>query len=494
MPDSDRCPSGRRVFPVAVVMLAALLLAVPACEQRAEEAADAPEPRPEARAAASDRDVRDAGNADPDPDPAPAPEAEAEAEAEAKAEAGAGAEAEAEAEATKTVETEPASDADRVIEVLPPTDATRVRFELNRLGLRSLKVQGLGHDEHEYIHQDKDYQGDGRGDFKGLVRYRKPDGTQYRLDYWPGTKRKIAMDTDQGVLTWRLFDDQGVEAGAFEVRYRAEGPTMHFDVKYTHRHPTDRAYEIGAGLATLQLPQAIARKWNEISNCSVIDFGAGQLVAMSMRPAPGFRAGLQNQSRGVGFGMGFTGDSVQALNPGESVSASMELHFLPADLDPMLVADRAYEAWRERFPFAMPWDDHRPIGALFMARPHMDWKTNPNGYFNDAEVDVTTEQGLAAFRKRLLELAERTAQIANDTDAQGVIVWDLEGARHGHPTTYIGDPRQLDAVAPEMQWRPDPDAKPTADAFFEVFDKAGLKTGLTVRPQRFIPGDERSPA
>jgi len=465
MPNSNPCPSRRRVVPMAAVMLAALLLAVPAYEQRAEETADAPEPRPAAKAAASDRD---AGNADAAP--------------------------EINAYATKTAETEPASDANRVIKVLPPTNATRVRFKLKSVGLRSLKVEGLGHDDHEFIHQDKDFQGDGRGDFKSSVEYRKPDGTQYRLDYWPGTKRKRNMDADKGVLTWRVFDDQGVEAGAFEVRYRAEGPTMRFDVTYTHRHPTDRAHEIRAGLATLQLPQAIARQWNEISNCSVFDFGAGQLVAMSMQPAPGFRAGLQNHRRGVKLGMEFTGDSVQALNPGESVSASMDLHFLPADLDPMLVADRAYEAWRERFPFAMPWDDHRPIGALFMAKPKMGWKTNPNGYFSDPEVDVTTEEGLAAFRKRLLELADHTAQIANDTDAQGVIVWDLEGARHGHPTTYIGDPRQLDAVAPEMQWRPDPDAKPTADAFFEVFDKAGLKTGLTVRPQKFIPGDERSHA
>jgi len=403
--------------------------------------------------------------------------------------------AQAEAEGNPAAANPPAPPVTNVVvDRLPPESEAQVRYRLDSRGLRSLKALGLGFDEHEFIHQKKDFQGDGRGDFKPMVRYRRPNGKTYRIDYWPGSKTKRTMDHEQGVLKWELYDGPGATAGAFEVRYHAQGSVMFFEVTYTHWHRADTPTEVSAGLAALQLPGQVRRRWNEISNASVLDFGSGQLVAMSMQAAPGFEASLRGQRHGVGLGLSFSGETITSLRPGESVSATMQLHFLPAEADPMLVADQAYEAWRERFPFAMSWDDHRPIGALFMAKPKMGWKTNPNGFFSDPEVDVTTEEGLAAFRKRLLELADRTAQIANDTDAQGVIVWDLEGARHGHPTTYIGDPRQLDAVAPEMQWRPDPDAKPTADAFFEVFDKAGLKTGLTVRPQKFIPGDERSHA
>ena len=62
--------------------------------------------------------------------------------------------------------------------------------------------------------------------------------------------------------------------------------------------------------------------------------------------------------------------------------------------------------------------------------------------------------------------------------AQGVIAWDLEGEEYPHKTSFIGDPRLLDQLAPEMA--------PVADEFFKKFKDAGLKVGVTIRPQQLI--------
>ena len=55
-----------------------------------------------------------------------------------------------------------------------------------------------------------------------------------------------------------------------------------------------------------------------------------------------------------------------------------------------------------------------------------------------------------------------------------VIVWDLEGQEKPHCISYVGDPRKLPQVAPEMDR--------FADAFMKKFRDAGFRTGLTLRP------------
>ncbi len=68
-----------------------------------------------------------------------------------------------------------------------------------------------------------------------------------------------------------------------------------------------------------------------------------------------------------------------------------------------------------------------------------------------------------------------TAIKSRPVQPQGIIIWDLEGQEFIQPTTYVGDPRVLSqGYAPEM------DA--TADQLFAVFRNAGLKVGITLRP------------
>jgi phage FluMu protein Com len=126
-------------------------------------------------------------------------------------------------------------------------------------------------------------------------------------------------------------------------------------------------------------------------------------------------------------------------------------------------------------PVSIHWTDRRPIGVLFLASNFHSSEINPRGWFNEPGLDVTGPDGPERFRKALLDYTDRSIAILKRTGAQGVIVWDLEGEQYPHKTTYIGDPRLLDSLAPEMA--------PVVNEFFRRLRDAGLKIGLTVRPQ-----------
>ncbi len=130
--------------------------------------------------------------------------------------------------------------------------------------------------------------------------------------------------------------------------------------------------------------------------------------------------------------------------------------------------------FRATYPYRLNWPDKRPVGAVWLATADARFHsaTNPRGWFMDPAVDVTTEAGLRDFRSRLFHAAQVAAAGAKQTNAQGVIVWDIEGQEYPHATSYLGDPRSL---PPEME--------AAADEFFQVFRLVGLRIGVCIRPQ-----------
>lgn len=135
----------------------------------------------------------------------------------------------------------------------------------------------------------------------------------------------------------------------------------------------------------------------------------------------------------------------------------------------------AYKKEAQTFPAQLNWTDRRPIGAIFLATDPSDWPTNPRGWFGDGHVNVLTRAGIAEFRQRLLTLADAAIGVMREMNAQGAITWDIEGQQYPHSANYIGDPRVFDTLAPEMAG--------VADEYFARFRAAGLRTGVTVRPQ-----------
>jgi hypothetical protein len=144
--------------------------------------------------------------------------------------------------------------------------------------------------------------------------------------------------------------------------------------------------------------------------------------------------------------------------------------------DAKLVGDM-YQKYAEVFPVQLKWTDHRPIGAIFLASAGQKWASNPRGWFNDPAVNVMTATGKQQFRERLLSWADTSIGIMRDMNAQGAVTWDPEGQEFPSGTSYVGDPRMVETMAPEM--------KDVVDEYFERFHKAGFRVGICVRPQEF---------
>jgi HEAT repeat protein len=168
------------------------------------------------------------------------------------------------------------------------------------------------------------------------------------------------------------------------------------------------------------------------------------------------------------------------IAPGESAVLRVRLFFGDADatlarLHPRLNADYA-----QAHPMTLAWNDRRPIGTIFYAHPGMHWQTNPRGFNfgKAAQNDVFSEEGRKQFEEAALAYADRCLANLKAMHAQGVIVWDLEGEEMHHMISYVGDPRRMPEVAPEMDR--------VIDAFMKKFTDAGLKVGITIRPTEYF--------
>jgi hypothetical protein len=172
-----------------------------------------------------------------------------------------------------------------------------------------------------------------------------------------------------------------------------------------------------------------------------------------------------------------------SVKPGATRSNRLTFQFGAKDSDPMKLLARAQAEFGKQHPITLDWPDRRAIACLHPSSSHLGTfgenaqPGNPRGWIlGEPAFDVNTPQGEADFKKRMLAFASRSAKICNEMDAQGVIVWCLEGQEFPHTISYVGAPNQLGELAPEM------DA--IADEYFSIFKQAGLRTGITLRPQR----------
>src|ERR1700716_554074 len=106
---------------------------------------------------------------------------------------------------------------------------------------------------------------------------------------------------------------------------------------------------------------------------------------------------------------------------------------------------------RQRDGGTLDWNDRRPIGSIYLARDNTKWPSNPRGWFDDPKTDVFSPEGLRAFQTRLIKYADDSVALLKAMNAQGTIVWDIEGEEFAHPeASYVGDPVLLFRIAPEM--------------------------------------------
>ena len=173
----------------------------------------------------------------------------------------------------------------------------------------------------------------------------------------------------------------------------------------------------------------------------------------------------------------FAGDA--AVPAGKTRACRVSIRVGPPTVAPSALAADALTTDRARWPARLSWADRRPIGVAHLSTSAAGFAHNPRGWFLDAQLDVTTPAGRAAFAHRVDDYAAACIKIARGMDAQGVIVWDIEGQEFPHAISYVGDPRLLPTLAPEM------DA--AADGLFARLRAAGLRVGVCVRPTRMTP-------
>ena len=142
-------------------------------------------------------------------------------------------------------------------------------------------------------------------------------------------------------------------------------------------------------------------------------------------------------------------------------------------------------AYAAKYPSELRWPDRRPIASSFLATSVAGYKTNPRGWFLDPSLNVYTAAGRKAFGDELSKYVDQCIAHCKKLDAQGIIVWDLEGQEMPHATSYLADPRMLAKVAPEMD--------PLADGMFAKYRRAGLRVGVTIRPTRVAKADQGRP-
>ena len=160
------------------------------------------------------------------------------------------------------------------------------------------------------------------------------------------------------------------------------------------------------------------------------------------------------------------------IAPGAEDSLTLSLRFGPPGSSPLVLGKDVLERFAQAYPSQLKWKDRRPIGSVILATLNAKWPANPRGWFLNPTLDVTKPEGRADFKQRMLKTADTTVGILKDMNAQGMIMWDVEGEES--PTaTYVGDPRQFADFAPEMA--------DVADEFFKKFRDAGLRVGVCIR-------------
>jgi hypothetical protein len=360
-----------------------------------------------------------------------------------------------------------------------------VTIKMEPAGLASLKCNGA-----EFLSS---------GEFHvNHVLLRKPSGETYAGDTKGTTQVDVAARQWTATYPW----------GTIQVRYTAEQNRLNLNIATKNTSSSDTIQGIWYAPLTLRFPEkvkeydgSIPLMENSIGNPGIlrVSYESGVLVVAT-----------EDGEKPIQFGFPWSADrpvnkvfpltlntgrvttlpdsypSIERPIPaGASDQYQLSLRFgRPGDTGLELARD-VYQKYARQFPSELNWPDRRPIGAVFLASAATDWTKNPRGWLMDSKVDVTTPQGRADLRDRILKLADQTIGILRDMNAQGVITWDIEGQEYAHAVSYIGDPRLAASLAPEISG--------IADEYFKKFRDAGFRVGVCVRPQHINFSSGKTP-
>ena len=325
---------------------------------------------------------------------------------------------------------------------------------------------------------------------------RHADGTTFYSEDWQGGYT-IQMDLAAKKLTWSYA------WGSVVSQYTQVGDRLNLTITVRNTSATDTLMGLNIFAMRLRFPQALPGPgYPEISfgadapGVAPADFGSGVMVMANEDPTRQLYTGLYTLSDVatthrynvlVGSNPLHYNPTAwpvfnRSIAPGQSDTYNVSLRFGVPGTSTLDLANDVYQKFAAAYPYQLNWADRRPIAKLFPtgSGPSGRSATNPRGWFADPSVDVTTPAGLASFRTRLLKWADSSVVNLLQRNAQGMITWDVEGEQWPQATTYIGDPRLTSRLAPET------DYLGVIDEYFSKFRNAGLRVGVTIRPQTLV--------
>jgi hypothetical protein len=316
-----------------------------------------------------------------------------------------------------------------------------------------------------------------------------PDGTM--TEAWGGFAKSRTWDPATLTTTWSY------DWGTVSCKYTVLSDRLGMQVTFNNTSATTTIGGINLYPVALRFPNppsvapAVAFGGRGPA-AEAVDFGTGTVAMVSDdKPSPMYIGFIDSGQLSITanrylarFGTAATNSSPGSwpvfnspLRPHSSSTYNLSLRFAAAHTPVQTIAADAFQRFADAYPMTLSWTDRRPIGELYPSGsgPLSRTATNPNGWFNDGNVNVTTPAGLAAFRTRLLAYADTSIAVLKQDNAQGMITWDMEGEQYPN-ATYIGDPRLATRLAPELNYQN------VVDAYFKKFTDAGLRVGLTIRP------------
>jgi hypothetical protein len=293
--------------------------------------------------------------------------------------------------------------------------------------------------------------------------------------------------------------------GRVVCHFQPQSDRLDLEVTLENRG-TEPIFHLSVNLLEVRLPAAPGgEQWKEAHVASegtdgvaavLADYGRGVLLLAGETFTEDYAVGFYKlhgqpvNSYGINLStiQKRTADTIHqdfSLPAGSTKSCRLSLRFGAKGTTLRQVSGDLYPKYAKAHPRVLKWRDRRPIGAILLASSAAQHrsKSNPRAWFNDPKLAATDPK---AFRKRVLGWADESIRVLKAMDAQGMIFWDVEGEELPHPTTFIGDPRLVKQFAPEM------DA--VADELFAKFLKAGIRTGVCIRPSRIRPQFDKKSA
>jgi hypothetical protein len=319
----------------------------------------------------------------------------------------------------------------------------------------------------------------------------------YKLKRANGTTQEFAGSQNVSIVIQPTSVTWAYAWGRVTANYSQVGNRLDMAIDVVNASPVDTIETIEISPLTLHVPRRLAFTsaelvWGiEAPPVVSASFGSGALAVANTDPSQILTVGLISPANQrdtayplfVSTGLPWYGYQYpwprfkRPIAPGATDHFDISLRFGAANSGAFDLATDVYRDYAAIFPFQLNWDDRRPIGRLVPASHtvELDFRTNPRGWFNDPTVNIFSQDGRQKFRDRMMTYANQTINHLKAINAQGVILWDVEGEQY-QEITYVGDPRLVRSFAPEMDQ--------IINEFFRKFRDAGLRIGVTLRPQQ----------